>query len=235
MGLHLLGVHGNIRLAWLAVLGALLLGLSPAHGGIISEDFHNNTYNQNNFHISTQGTGPSTAVTNNRLEITVPGNSYGANGFGASIVTNFNLFGDFDAQVDYTLLTWPSPAGFMVGLQTELPGNYTLFRQSYAPGGTGEVYEAYLGGPDQKIATADSSGKLRLKRTGNTIAAFYWHNNTWTPISSNTGAGIAGATGIFIFAFGNQFQGKTVQVAFDNIRIAYGSYAPGLLQLLLDN
>ena len=60
----------------LSMILAMLLALPAAYaGGIISETFTNDTYNQDLWSIYTQGTGPSTAVTGDRLEITIPANA----------------------------------------------------------------------------------------------------------------------------------------------------------------
>ena len=93
----------------LSLVLALLLGLPPAYaGGIISENFNNNTYNQDLWFIYTQGTGPSTAVTGDRLEITIPANAFTSDPypFGGVIGSKFELKGDFDVQVDFNLFNW---------------------------------------------------------------------------------------------------------------------------------
>lgn len=114
-----IAAYGKMGFTGMMLLAAFLLWLSPAYAGTIYEKFDNNTYNQKMFWIGSQGLGPTTAVANNRLEITIPANaSAGGNPypFGGSIGSKFTLVGDFDVQVDFNLFNWPAPVGIQVGI-----------------------------------------------------------------------------------------------------------------------
>lgn len=199
-----------------------LLFLAPAHAATISEGFNNNTYDQNSWFPQTQGQGPSTTVADNRLEITIPATSSGTPGFGADIGTIFTLVGDFDVQADFTLFNWPSPTGVQVGIQPTLfsgqfmAGVWLMNDPSYPQT---QDYEAWLNGYDIKTPTSDSSGKLRLTRTGHTIAASYWTSGGWQLLASQTDPKFGQNCGIQFYAYAHNFQGKQVQVAFDNLQM----------------
>lgn len=238
-------------LVFLSLVLAVLLGLPPAYaGGIISETFTNNTYNQDMWSIYTQGTGPSTAVTSNRLEITIPANaSNGGNPypFGGSIGTKFALKGDFDVQVDFNLFNWPAPTGVQVGIGPTSRGGFfagvwLINEPSYTP--SPQVYETWLNGEDFRATASDASGKLRMQRVGNTITTYYWHSG-WIFLGSRTDPVFGVNCGFNFYVLGagpvgQNFQGKQVQVAFDNLQITYSAFAPqknynpAVLQLLLD-
>ena len=231
-------------------LSVFLLWLSPAYGGTISESFNNNnTYDQNFWFLHNQGTGPSTVVANNRLEITIPANaSSGGNPypFGGNIGSRFELVGDFDVQVDFNLFNWPAPVGIQLGIgPTVLSGSFPagvwlMNDPNYLP--NNQVYEAFLKSTGVQIGNLDNAGKLRLKRTGTTLQAFYWAPSGWLSIASNTDPSFGAICGIQMYALSHNFQGKAVQVAFDNIQLTYNKIRPfgtrnpptGILQLLLD-
>ena len=215
----------------------------------IFESFDNTTYDQDSWFLSTQGQGPATAVANNRLEISIPANaSAGGNPypFGGNIGSRFEMLGDFEVQVDFDLPTWPAPTGVQVGLGPTLmrgsfpAGVWLMSDPTYSPP---QVYEAYLNGTDNKIGTADSSGKLRLTRTGLTMQAFYWSAGGWQLIASRTDPLFGATCGITMYALSHNFQGKAVKVAFDNIQVIYNKIRPfgtrnstaGALQMLLQD
>jgi len=237
--------RGSLGMIFLA---AFLLWFSPAHGGTISESFNNNTYDQNFWGTGTQGQGPSTAVTSNRLEITIPANaSAGGNPypFGGQIGSRFELVGDFDVQVDFNLFNWPSPVGVQVGIgPTLIRGMFPagVWLMNDPTGNPIQIYTGYLNGTSVNIGTSDTSGKLRLTRTGLTMQTFYWAPGGWQLLASRTDPLFGATCGIFMYALSHNFQGKTVQVAFDNIQVTYNKIRPfgtrnpptGILQLLLD-
>jgi hypothetical protein len=171
-------------------------------------------------------------VTNNRLEITIPAGAQGE-GLGGYMVAKFNLVGDFDAQVDYALLTspWPTDNGVGVGF---LFRYVEVSRRDFI--GSGEVYEAYLTeGTEFRVGTSDISGKLRFTRTGNTLAAFYW-NNGWQDIGSHTKEEFGEyAEGFAIggYTFHGEFGNQTASVALDNLQITNQNIVPVPASLLL--
>jgi len=82
---------------------------------VTKDDFNDNKINSSLWKSYTVGSGPTVAERNKRLEITFPANSSG-DLFGAGYTTVCTLTGDFDIQVDYSLLTWPKENGVRVGM-----------------------------------------------------------------------------------------------------------------------
>jgi len=227
-------------------LVGFLLSISPLYAGTIFQNFNNNSYSTNYFFLQTsQALGaPSVAVTNNRLELTVPISPVELAAAGLGNLPNHRLVGDYDIQVDFDLLTWPSPNGLNAGIVTQL---YELTRMNNNDWPAQNAYSVFFwaeqvqGQPGvyHLVTPADNSGKLRLNRTGNTISGYYWHNNAWKPIASYTdsqyGAPIDFSIGGYV---GNRSIGSTVNVVFDNLKVTNASFIgnsiPPFMNLLLD-
>ncbi len=228
-------------LIFLSLVLVMLLGFSPSHAGeVLTETFTNNTYNQDLWIPYTQGIGPSTAVIHDRLEITLPANS--SNGgnpfpFGGNLGCKFALRGDYDVQVGFDLFNWPVPTGVQVGIQPTTrhggfnAGVWLVNDPTLSPQPT-QVYNAWLNGLEFRVATSDTSGKLRLQRVGNTLFAYYWSSG-WQLLGSNTASVFGKDCGFNFYVYGagpvsQNFQQKEVQVAFDNLQITYSSFAPNI-------
>lgn len=237
-------MHGGIGakrgLVWSMVLVTLLFGLSPAYGGTIYENFNNNTFNHTLFWLNNEGVA-SSLVDNNRLEISIPANSGSFFSVGGlELYDQFSLKGDFDVQVDFNLLAWPVANGCNAGI---ISNNFEVCRKSYHDNFLGNV-EAYLAyfAPGQEhfwVNTSDTSGKLRLKRTGNTIEASYWKSGGWMSIGSHTDPQLGAQATAYIGAYsGGSGASETVLAAFDNYQITNKYLGNGattaILQLLLD-
>lgn len=223
---------------FLSLLIILFLSVPLASGGTYCEDFNNNRFNENYFDLFTVGTGPSAAVTNNRLEITIPANSSG-DLLAAVLGCKVALSGDFEVQVDFNLLSWPAANGIRVGIDSDFPSS--VHRASFGPadGGNWEGYYLWINSQMAKISSTDTSGKLRMTRQGNTIEGFYWQNNAWQSIGSFSDPAYGEDMGVNISVNSgtpSHFSGSTVQAAFDNFRITNKniSNGPTFLPLLMD-
>jgi hypothetical protein len=215
-----------------------LIELSPSEGATVYENFDNNQYNQKLFSI--EG-GASVAVVNNRLEITILTGSSGRSQ--ADIYCKLPLKGDFDIQVDFTLISWPAGSGVGAGFFGVIG---EVDRRSFmGPPEWGGVQECYLArtsdtGTESRSNTSDVSGKLRYTRVGNTFEAFYWKNNDWQLIESVTEPQIGAETDyavIGVFCPQVQLMDREAKVAFDNIIITnqyIGINLSPMLPLLLD-
>jgi hypothetical protein len=102
--------------------------------------------------------------------------------------------------------------------------------------------EGYLlnhGGILVSIPATDTSGKLRLKRTGSTMEAFYWQNNAWQSMGAYTDAQFAAETVVGLNAdSGNpsRFTGQLVKIGYNNFRVTnrYLGNSLTFLPLILD-
>jgi len=173
------------------------------------------------------GSGPSFAQTNGRLEITVPASATLDQQLGfadTGLMSNCLLSGNWDMQVDYQLLDWPSDNGV---LQVFQAGNFVsgqfvngdgMFR--FNPGGTEGLSTNFPDVPNVFLLEAALSGTLRLARQGSTITAYRLSAGAWMPILS--GAYSADSSDAALTAFTSVATRPDVKVAFDNFRISSG-------------
>jgi hypothetical protein len=220
----------KIWLACMLVLAVCFLPISAIWGQTLADCVFYDNFNDisrdadkwQDFYFSG---GATISETNQRLEITItePQNPQGAEA-GLPCKDNFNLYGDFDLKVDFNLLAWPTPNGVRLGILvggSEI--DCAVKRASHGPadpGGQREVYYAYFsyaGGPEveTEFPTTDTSGKLRMKRTGNKVEMFYGKNGAWQLIDSKTDSHFTGTVGFSVDAASNNAL-QSVTIAFDN-------------------
>jgi cysteine-rich repeat protein len=177
----------------------------------------------------TFGSGPSLAITNGRVEVTLPPGSTDGPipvagalpAFVAGVADGCTIRGDFDMQVDYQLVSWPAANG--VGVQLGAVDQASPCFSNVSRVGTGETYSgSACGVPVGSTATGDLAGKLRLTRVGTTVTAFYFSAGSWVVV----GSGAATSADITpFFAAGSseaQFGQQQVKVAFDNFAVNQG-------------
>jgi len=217
----------------------MILTVSPSRSGTITENFDNNQYNTELWWIYSIGQDVTATVTNNRLEITLPASSGGTLYLG-NMGSNFTLVGDFDMQVDYTLLTWPANNASQVGLTISQANDFSIFRRSRGldEGGGGEIYFTMIKGVMTQVFAGGSSGKLRMTRVDNTMSGFYWDGAAWQLVGSSADSSLGSATTVHLgFDRDTAFSGPSVKIAFDNVQLTYtrfATYNPAILQLLMN-
>jgi hypothetical protein len=226
--------HGKMGLAGLLLLAITILTVSASQGGTITENFANNQYNKNLWYPYTVGPGSSVSVTNNRLEITLPQSPGGILDMGGG-GSNFTLGGNFEAQVDFDLLTWPSNNEAQITLSINNAYDFSINRRSRGldPEGGGEIYFTMIKGVMTQVSASGTSGKLKMKRIGNKMEGFYWDGANWQLVGSSTDSTLGVATNVNLnLNRDTLFDGPIVSAAFDNILI-HTPDSPALLQLLL--
>jgi hypothetical protein len=219
------------------LLATFLLGISPAYGRTVIENFANNTYNQNLFGINTSGTPnqPVVTIVNEHLQITISGPIDGLFAAGLGMKSNFILAGDFDMQVDFNLAAWPPNNGVGAGIISPL-FDVRRLASNGAPGVTDSYFFGVPGKAAINVPTGDMSGKLRLKRTGSTVQAFYWvaASSSWqsigSPVSDPT---LAAPTSGGIGIYSRDFAGVSpLNVTLDNYKIMMPDVTGGTVLLL---
>jgi hypothetical protein len=207
----------------LVLLAAFLLWFSPTYGGTISQTFTNNQYNHDLFflHASGDPVTPIIEVANNRVELTVPPMATPELAAGG-LECSFMLVGDFDIQVDFDLHpSWPANNPVFAGIV--LPSCAVTRVNDNLGQGSQEAYLVSfpsLADPFYPVGTSDTSGTLRLKRTGNTMAGYYWKDG-WQLIASRTDPILGQPTQFYIGgSVGNRTVDQTVKVGFDNLLVA---------------
>lgn len=201
---------------------------------VLTENFANNSFNSSLWKLSTQGNGPSVAVANDRLEITISStstNDPSIGGFGAGIGSRCLLNGDFDMQVGFQLLVWPAQNGVRVGIGPSVGGlgaggtPYAVERDSFSTGDTipGEFYVTHMLDSVRGVnSTKDLSGYLRITRTGSTGTGYFMNSTVWRPI--HTGPVVTSEVGFGFEAWSHDylFSHQTEKVAFYNFTLNSG-------------
>jgi hypothetical protein len=220
----------------LVFLAIFIQPVSPSQAGTFYDKFDDNFLNPSAWDYWTNGEGPTLAEVNNRLEMTIPATSTG--NLGVFLSANFDIKGDFDEQVDFNLLSFP--AGNGISFTMSGPVQFHIGRTSWQmePGVWRHVYYVWCLGTDIGWdETTDTSGKMRLKRTGNKMEGFYWNNNTWKLLGSYTDPQLGGPGGVgFGLGQNGPFSGQLVKIAFNNYQLTNQDICNGLpfLFLLLD-
>jgi hypothetical protein len=194
---------------------------------VVYDNFDDNYTDPALWFVEPNGVGPTSAETNQRLELTLPADSAGS-GFAIAYRSACQLHGDFDIQVDYELLTWPYASGARIGL---LNDHVNMQRASFGqqndyPGGP-DVYFTNFDtaiGVEGITPTSDLSGKLRLVRADSTFTTFYDSNGAWTTVASKTEPAYAEDTDFLIATHSGDsfFSDQEVKIAFDNLVINAG-------------
>jgi hypothetical protein len=199
------------------------LSTSPAAG--FSESFDNGMLDSSLWH-TIQDPGGSVAELNGQLvaSITtaaVPGGQF--NQVDEHAGWNCSLNGDYDYQVDYSLLQWPQFGGFFAGLNAFF-GNAAVWRTSsqFNPP-FNQQYQAFMDGGAGSFTTNDTSGSFRLVRTNGVVSAYVKSPTIpdWRLVSSG-GAASSTVLGFGLSEPGNSFTGLAAAVAYDNFRLNSG-------------
>jgi hypothetical protein len=238
------GIMNLSRKRWfvgLVLLAIFIQPVSPSQAGTFYDKFTDNFLNPI-WDCEIFGQGPMVAEVNNRLEMTIPANSSGDLGvwFVPKFFINgeFGIKGDFDEQVDFNLLNFPAGNGISFTLSGHMQFHIGRTSWQMQPGEWRHVYYVQcLGDTIAYSETTDTSGKLRLKRTGNKMEGFYWKNNAWQLLGTHTDPSFDVQDGVGM-ALGQNgpFSGQLVKIAFNNYQLTNqyicNTLAP--LGLLLD-
>lgn len=172
----------------------------PSHPMLVThalaQNSSNNVFDPSLWKTFQQGNGPTVTETNQSLVITIPSSSTNdptIGGFGAGIGSLCQLRGDFDLQVAFQLLVWPPQNGVRVGLGPSVGGlgdastPFAVERDSFSPSDTfpSEYYVTHLlDGVSGLTHANDSSGFLRITRTGSFASGYYLNGTNWVQIHS---------------------------------------------------
>ncbi|MDO8412812.1 MAG: hypothetical protein Q7S51_03360, partial [Gallionellaceae bacterium] len=185
-------------------------------------------------------TGPSISETNQRLEISIPATSLDDPtnpGFSAGYSSICSLRGDYDIQVDYDLLSWPTANGVRISIST---GSGPIERTSFGSeidfyGAPREVYLTHFSdGVQGVIPTGDLSGKLRLVRTNGTITGYYYASGNWIMVNSTQTTTNDVGIGLHAWSHNYAFTNQDVKLAFDNLVLNQGELICPTLSVSID-
>ena len=205
---------------------------------IFSDNFNNNDIDSSNWDIYYIGNSSTVDEEDEKLEIVIAANSSSKLTM-AGITSLCQLRGDFDMQVDYELLMWPSSNGVRVGLTTPYEGStngsssvitYNTERASFgpktdAPGLPREVYATNFNNELTYTTqgTSDMSGKLRMVRSDSTIAGYYYRSGEWIPIDFTFASPVDVDIRLIAWTTNSTFTNRQVNLAFDNFILNEGN------------
>lgn len=110
-----------------------------------------------------------------------------ANGSGVSSRLRWFLTGDFDIQVDYEIVaTGAGPTDGGISLTVAMDRNNFTYcrRRMWGNFYDKNVYNNGVAGTYVQVPTTDTSGKLRITRSGSAVASFYWTGSSWAQIGA---------------------------------------------------
>ena len=193
----------------------------PAISFPVSETFDDNTRNVDLWSIIHDGVGGTIQWTNGELEMSIAGDGTSTDGspIGVHVGANCVLNGDFDAQVDYRLLTWPPGDNVNVEMQA-YPGVAGIARSSQ--GSAASPVDSYNTWVDSSAGgwtpTSDESGSLRIVRGGDTVTSYYRSGGSWVPFATGT-APTAPTLILLVFKSYGDFGHQAAKVVFDNFSL----------------
>jgi DNA-binding SARP family transcriptional activator len=194
-----------------------------AHAVTISDSFGGIQINPRIWTEVRTGAGWDMSEHGGSLEFVFPPTSAGVADqyFGGHVGTRCSFPGDFDARVDYDLVTWPPGNQVFVTLFSFLGPQSTYFqssRTSQTAGAGGENYVSYTGWWTT-IPIGDRSGTLRVVRTNGLVTTYFLNDGRWQAMTS---ARDTERATIGVGALGSStaaFAGQTVTVDFSSFSV----------------
>ena len=192
------------------------------------DDFDDNSIDAQKWIIGISPTANGSIIeTNHELQLELTSSSYG-DYFSMEVTSKWLAVGDFDIQVDYRLLIWPTDSRIRVGLNAYDPDILPAWKTGGHVERVGSL-DALNPGPDHYLThfqdgvrgilpTDVSEGTLRLIRHGSQISGYYLDETTEDWVQIHTGPS---ATQPFVVSFGIWGHRDTpdVLVAFDNFSV----------------
>ena len=184
----------------------------------ISDDFSSPTIDTLTWGSWTSGTGAASSQQDGRLLFTIPADA----GFesqwhsaGINYGTKCKFQGDFDARVDYALLTWPSDEGASVSLTAFQSGPVDEITRQVSSA-YGNVYTSWPGSGSAPLD--DTSGSLRIARSNGVVRTYILHDGKWRSLDARRIDGELWV-GMTLMSFSTDWQQSEVDVAFDNFSL----------------
>jgi hypothetical protein len=188
----------------------------------ISDDFTDPSFDPFRWHVASHGTGVEVAERNERLEFSIAPDVAFDDVYGVDqhYGSQCSLTGDFDARVDFALLTWPAENGVFVQLGVWFPppseGYWVASRQSAPYTGGTDAYSSNFGS-NVSVRTTDLAGGLRVRRVNGVLTTYYRHGSTWIQLSSARNSRPSVPI-LELWTTSTLFGHQAAQVAFDNFQ-----------------
>ena len=151
-----------------------------------------------------------------------PGGQY--NQIDEHVGLNCSLNGDFDYQVNYSLLVWPQFGGVYAGLHAFFANGSIARQSSVQPTPYNQSYNAWTDSSFGSQTTSDTNGTMRLVRVGQTLSAYFLTADGWRLVNSGPATNAA-TLGMGLSAQGDQFAHQDASVRYDTFRLNSGALA----------
>jgi hypothetical protein len=200
---------------------------SAAFAGTVYDDF-----NLKQWTVLTQGTGFNIHEASQRLEIALSADSVpqpGSNRIRGGYRAKCQLRGDFDIQVSYALVNFPTANGVRVGLAFGYTGAvFSIARASRSEDEEprGEVYQGTDRVGTGIVATSDRRGRLRSVRKDGRISGYYFDAaaNTWVHLGTTNSLDTSDMPFLVaIWSYDSVFEHKPVKAALDDVIVNAGT------------
>jgi len=214
-----------------AVATAATLALAPAFADTLYDDF------KTKWRPLQFGTGATTSMVRNRLEITLDADAAGSGQdfFGSGLFSTCALKGDFDLRASYRLLDWPEHNGTRVALylgsMSDLPTDNGIFieRDSYSEADADVPFDLYVFFAEQGVQlieheTDHQSGLLRLRRVGSVVTGYYRLDSDWVEMGSTNLGTQSLRFAVVAYSHDSVFADAKVRASFDGVRLASGAF-----------
>lgn len=236
--------YARLAVVPLVLAGQLVFGASlpfpaiTASASTWTDSLQSTSLNSALWSAQTVGSGPTVSPSGSGLGVSLPSTSSAASGnFLGGVVSTCVITGDFDAQVDYSLSAWPAANGARIGLVAPWTGDPWIGfggaaeRSSFSSHddySAGEEYVSDWGQPPVAlVSTSDTTGSLRLVRSGSSVSAYYGTGGGgWSLIGSGTGSAAATPLALRAWSDNAAFNHAAVTVAFTNFTLNSGTCRP---------
>jgi hypothetical protein len=190
----------------------------------LADDFNDPAVYSSLWNVAGHGAGVQGAEQNGRLEFSIsPDVVYdqNVNAVDQHYGTNCYMTGNFDAQVDFKLLSWPKADGVVAsfGMWTPPPHEayYSISREGQTADSSSEGYLARIDVRGQWTPTTDTAGAFRLRREGDTLTAYYHHRRHWVRLFADYAPGPASLV-VTLATQPGEFGNLPASAAFDNFQ-----------------
>ena len=192
----------------------------PSTPVTISDDFDDGVYDPGRWHVIANGGGIETAERHGRLELALTADAKPVewrpfSGIAVHYGTQCRYPGDFDAEVDYRLLRWPSADGASLVFNA-IYADTTISRVSTDD--HRELLVVQIGRKWTEIPARGASGSLRLTRRHGVATAYVRRGPDWAQLLSGPATGVV-VLGLQLAAPATEFKHRPVRVAFDNFSV----------------
>jgi len=186
-------------------------------GTITFDDFDDNSLNLSLWGAFVMDYGSVNEV-NQRIEVSIPAHS----GFSsAGIGLTFLVGGDFDAQVDFAVLSSSGTPGLALSTGNPLDPSVGCGHMMDVGGGFGSYFARFCDGV-WFVPSPETTGRLRMVRSGSTYSGYFWDGAAWQLIHSSPGQ----PAGHWWMLLSTWSVNGSVQVAFDNFYLEADSLTP---------